>query len=151
MNYCSGWFKNLRIKNKQILMIALAKVVPASLGRIRHPLRHFLPQNKGTRGQGRGRKGREWRKENRRRKRGYIHTFTQTHTHKKSDVQTEEEKSEALVVRRAPQSPHRRLCSGPVPKQSLSRYENVGIARQEERKGDALHLLNSIREESDPK
>lgn len=75
MNYCSGWFKNLRIQNKQILMIALAKVVPASLGRIRHPLRHSLQQNKGTRGQGRGRKRGEWRKENRRRKRGYIHTF----------------------------------------------------------------------------
>ena len=107
MNYYSGWFKNFRIKNKQILIIALAKVVPASRGRIWHPLRQFLQQNKGMRGQRRGRERMEGREQKEKRK---IHTYIHScrHTHK-CDVHPEEEKSEALVVWRAPQAPHRSL------------------------------------------
>lgn len=77
MNYCSGWFKNLRIKNKRILMIALAKVVPASLGRIRHPLRHSLPREvRGEEGRGEnGGKRIGGKKED-----TYIHSRRLTHT-----------------------------------------------------------------------
>lgn len=142
MNYCSGWFKNFRIKNKQILIIAHAKVVPASLGRIWHPSRQFLQQNKGMRGQRRGRKGREWRKENRRRQRTSIHTYIHVDTH--TSVMYTLRKRRVRHWWSGELHTLHTEAFGTVAKQSLSRYENVGVARREVRKGDALRLLKLV-------